>query len=90
MYLKNLGLSGEAESYERKKLFERQLHYLFGSNSDIRTGMEGLTGALDEYEKTYKLIENIDNNVDSVKSDKLLQLNYSVRTECSIPIPFQN
>jgi proline dehydrogenase len=52
---------------------------IYLADSDVRTGIEGLAEALDEYEESYELMQNTKKNVDSVQSHKLVQLNFSVK-----------
>jgi hypothetical protein len=78
-HLRRLNLFGGAEDYEREDLFGRQLRYLFGSNENVRTGVEGLADALKQYQTDYALIPNTHKNIDSVKSHKLIQLDFDLK-----------
>jgi hypothetical protein len=76
--LRSLNLSDNPEDYERKALFGRQFRYLFGSDVDIKTALQGLEGAALDYAKKNILIPGSYQKAESVKSHKLVQLNFDL------------
>jgi hypothetical protein len=77
--LKSLGFFNGPEKLGREHFFGTQLRYFFGTSNDIRTGMNGLLKALADYKgDDYVLLQNTPKHINSVKSHKLMQLNFDV------------
>jgi hypothetical protein len=77
-HLRALKLPKGPEEYERKILFGGQFRYTLGTPTDIANSLKGLVDAIDEYAHEGMFISRYQ-NVDSVKSHKLAQLNFSSR-----------